>query len=57
MGIYVPGLVPLVSDIVEVELENRPESLSNKGRVGVLDEPVGIWNQRRGSEGRAIYMP
>jgi len=36
------GLVPVVCDIVEVELYDGPEGVCGVGGVSIFDEPVGI---------------
>lgn len=48
-------LVPVVGDVVEVELDDRPEGLSHIGRVAVVQEPVGVGDDSGRPESRSIY--
>jgi hypothetical protein len=45
--LYERCLVPVCSDVIEVELDDRPESVSDKRRVVVVEKPVRISNEVR----------
>ncbi len=50
-------LIPVVLDIVQVELEDRPERVLNVGSaVAVREEPVRISDDRGSAKSRAIYI-
>ena len=50
------GLVPVVCDIVEVELNDGPECVCDVGLVAVGDEPVGIGDDGGRAECRAVAL-
>ena len=50
------GLVPVAGDIVEVELNDRPESLMNMGCVAIYNEPVGVGDNGCGAESWTIAL-
>lgn len=50
------GLVPVVGDIIEVELDDGPERVGGVGGVAVSEEPVGIGDDGGGAESRAVTL-
>lgn len=50
------GLVPVVGDIIEVELDDGPERVDSVGRVAVCDEPVGVGDDGGGAESGAVAL-
>lgn len=50
------GLVPVVGDIVEIELDDGPESVCGVGDVTVCDERVGVGDDGGRAEGRTVAL-
>lgn len=50
------GLVPAAGDIVEVELDDGPESVCGVGGVAVCNEPVGVGDDGGRPESRAVTL-
>lgn len=50
------SLVPILSDVVEVVADNRPDNVFCSGLVAVVDEPVGIGDHGNGAESRPITL-
>ena len=47
-------LVPVVCDVVEVKLDDRPKRVRDIGRVVVVQQPVGIGDDRGSPQSRPI---
>ena len=51
----IPSLVPVLSNVVKIKLEDGPEGVGNKSRVTISTEPVGVCNDSSGTQSGTIY--
>lgn len=56
MGRRIRCAVPVVLNVIEVQLDDRPQVLGDPGRVPILDEPVGVKDECRGPQCRTVPL-
>ena len=56
MGRDARRAVPVILNVVQVQLEDGPQVLSDPCRVSVRNQPVGIKDESSGSQGRTIPL-
>lgn len=52
----VRGTVPVVLNIVEVQLDDRPQVLSDPRGVAILNQPVSVKDESSGSQSWTIPL-
>lgn len=50
------GLVPVLSDVIDIVADNGPNVILNGGLVSVIDEPVSVRDHRNGSQRRTVTL-
>lgn len=56
MGRDVRRKVPVILNVIEIQLEDRPQVLSDPCSVPIRDQPVGVKNEGSGSQSWTIPL-